>query len=158
MLKVCGVYFDSGLLHAHGAKAGSGGGMPKREVCSFSFFLVGHQASGPRFICLHMMLISAMSSDVNMMTKSIIVVATLPVETSLTAVHVGIISCMAHGCLPISATIYPASLHTHARGIMATAARCSHLYRVISRLNVMNRRTRKKSMKSEPKPTMTRKA
>ena len=57
-----------------------------------------------------MMRSSATSSTVKSTRKMKKVRATLPVLMSETAAKVGIMSCMAQGCLPSSATIQPASL------------------------------------------------
>lgn len=58
----------------------------------------------------HMMLTSAMSSTVKSIRKRKKVRATLPDCRSETAATVGIMSWMAQGCRPNSATIHPASL------------------------------------------------
>ena len=74
-----------------------------------------------------MMFISATSRQVKMTRKMKKVVMTLDAGMSLADTQVGNMSCIVHGCRPISATIHPASLHTHAKGMSATPVQCNHL-------------------------------
>ena len=57
-----------------------------------------------------MMLISTANITVKSSKKRKKVSITLPGSKALAATHVGNMSCMVQGCLPISATIHPDSL------------------------------------------------
>ena len=85
---------------------------------------------------------------------------TLLLPMLLTPTHVGIMSWMAQGWRPNSATSQPDSLHIYPRGRRAIAAmwRRRSLGHATSLRHEMNVITAKNRRKSVPRPTITRKA
>ena len=130
------------------------------------------------------MFISTASIVVNSMRKRKKVMMMLDDCRSLTAAHVGSMSCIVHGCLPSSATIHPLSLAIYAIGTSSIAAQQSHCgilegswasdsvsgsspkaesRRLVKRemkgmSNISTMMSAKNAMKRHPSPTMMRNA
>ena len=106
------------------------------------------------------MLISTAKRVVKSARKMKKVSITLELPMLLTPTHVGIISWIAQGWRPNSATSQPDSLHIYPNGNRAIAAMWSKrsLGHATSLRHEMNVITAKKSRNNVPNPTITRKA